>query len=291
MPPGRVRAEVLTLALDASLAPFVAKLDAAMKDPEIMGDVGKRTPPGAPLAYDPRFGMSEAEYKTLLEAMRNPQAQDTGKRLDVTFVNDGTDLSLQTDACSFFKAPVRIRRSGDLPLESGLVLPAKYVDTNNAPPFSPLQAYSWLVKTQDKSVEVMLGRQASTGSCLLKCVVEEVGREEEAILRYPCGPGASPAVATEESAGPSADASALCRASIRRYPRLSNSMLTACKRANSFSAKAVDLYTKIYSNYMSLELLEALLRIHDAEQEVCAEQIAKKYDGSITATYLAEACL
>jgi hypothetical protein len=82
-----------------------------------------------------------------------------------------------------------------------------------------------------------------------------------------------------------------CRNSLMRYGSVPVSMFEKCKKANEYSAQAIDTYTQIYTGSMGQDMLVTLLKINDQDELECAISIAQKYDGSMTSKFLKRTCL
>lgn len=81
-----------------------------------------------------------------------------------------------------------------------------------------------------------------------------------------------------------------CRSSLNRYPKVAPAMMTMCRNANRYSAQVMDAYTSIYRGGMSKGLMDVILQINSQERATCANQVANKFRGSMTAKYLMETC-
>jgi hypothetical protein len=82
-----------------------------------------------------------------------------------------------------------------------------------------------------------------------------------------------------------------CKTFLHRYSYVPKDDLDACEQANGYSARAMDVYTKIYSGTISNDMVFAILRVDNQEKLDCLVQIAKTFSGSMYADYMKKACL
>ena len=86
LPRGTVRAEVLGMEVPARLGQLMAKMQtAAAGDPQwFEAYVKEHGKPGEPLPYDPRLGLTEAEYREMVGLAEQMQLQPVGQT-DLSF--------------------------------------------------------------------------------------------------------------------------------------------------------------------------------------------------------------
>lgn len=297
--------ETVILEMDPATMALSKKMAEAMKNPELRKDLQLKALPGQPLPYDSRFGFSEEDYKKLQGGLKNLKIKTTGQFVPLVIEKAGSSLIMKTPACSLLKEGAKVDLTGGNMTLPGRDAIAPSYFQNRTTPISPADGFQW----SSGIVSISVVYRISTRNCILSCDVLDKMRRESVMVQYNCKPeslGQSslpppsivpvaapslPAVPTRPEPPLGGSPATSCRSSLSRYPYVPPSMLTLCKQASSFSARAIDEYTTIYKGGMSQDLLEALLKVNSQERLDCALQIARKFDGSMTTQYFNETCL
>lgn len=195
LPRGKVRAEVLQIAAPARLVELTGKLKkAAQENPgTFIGQILQRKP-GEPLPYDPKFGITEKEYKEYLDLSGQMILQKVGDA-DLTITVGPNDVytiaglpnvpAMQIDAS---KMVVKVA-------EGGVSQPDEVMPTKEQTLTGPLYCYSWRSGLLDalagSQIKIMLGQVVESKQVVMQVRIkslEENRYKADYLVRFsgPC---------------------------------------------------------------------------------------------------------
>ncbi len=115
--PGRYVAVVFRLMIPAAVGPIQQRFaEAGRQHAQWMMSYAEQhaaLPPGSPLPYHPKFGISEAEYQTLTQAYRQMKVHEQ-ERFDLTVTRRGDKLRLAATGKHAFVSKIAISDTGRL---------------------------------------------------------------------------------------------------------------------------------------------------------------------------------
>jgi hypothetical protein len=171
LPERPLNGEIVEIGVDPKITNLAARFALATKDPVLGPQLMKKAKPGEPLPYDPRMGLTQAEYAVLLAGMNKMRLQPV-RQVTISIAREtGGRLALRSPAHPILADGfIFDERANSLSLPSMGQQTGRYF-MNRKSPIAPNDGYEWSFKqlnpSRSKSVQVTLSKLLSEDKCLL----------------------------------------------------------------------------------------------------------------------------
>lgn len=199
LPTKEVHGEIVVASADAEVEAIAAKMQAAVKkDPSFFQSQVKKAGPGQPIAYDKKLGVSEAEFKKLIEAGASGGF----------ILKKVTDAQLSVSPGGFAIAGPNANYSFRTKVSPANVIAGEFSKPYGAPqkfdnpkaPGGGMKGFSFKVEnavsSDPKTMEgytsnLVIGRFYDKKNCFLSVTSKEAAKgttilNKDFIFRYPC---------------------------------------------------------------------------------------------------------